>query len=84
MRSSFAHILPKEIGWRKDKIGYEPPQKNWMDNAELKNMIKEQRRILVAKNILSPKILNADVMSEDATSSIDKSWIHWMSSFTVT
>lgn len=84
MRSSFAHILPKEIGWRKDKIGYEPPQKNWMDSAELKNMIKEQRRILVTKNILSPKILNADVMSEDATSSIDKSWIYWMSSFTVT
>ncbi|QHL89044.1 asparagine synthase (glutamine-hydrolyzing) [Nibribacter ruber] len=28
MRIAFNDLLPKEIAWRSDKIGYEPPQKN--------------------------------------------------------
>lgn len=30
MRKAFEEILPKEITWRKDKIGFEPPQSEWM------------------------------------------------------
>ena len=36
LRYSMQEILPKEITWRKDKIGYEPPQNKWINNAFFK------------------------------------------------
>ena len=39
MRKAFEPILPKEITWRVDKIGYEPPQSRWMENKEIKDLI---------------------------------------------
>lgn len=30
LRNSMKDVLPTEITWRVDKIGYEPPQKDWM------------------------------------------------------
>jgi asparagine synthase (glutamine-hydrolysing) len=77
MRESF-DILPNEIKWRKDKIGYEPPQKSWMDNSNLKSKIMHQREKLVHHNYLNSKILNTSVQSEDATYSKHNSWTHWM------
>jgi asparagine synthase (glutamine-hydrolysing) len=32
--------LPAEIVWRKDKVGFEPPQKKWMQNPTLQEMIR--------------------------------------------
>ena len=37
LRSSMNDIVPKEIIWRKDKIGFEPPNKNTIYNQPLKN-----------------------------------------------
>lgn len=33
LRSSFEPILPEEICWRKEKVGFEPPQDNWLKDA---------------------------------------------------
>lgn len=30
MRKSFDDVLPKEITWRKEKVGFEPPQNEWL------------------------------------------------------
>lgn len=35
MRSAFEVILPEEICWRKEKVGFEPPQNQWMNEANL-------------------------------------------------
>jgi len=32
LRMSIDNFLPKEIVWRKDKIGFEPPQKEWLNS----------------------------------------------------
>jgi asparagine synthase (glutamine-hydrolysing) len=32
LRKSMEEYLPKEICWRKDKVGYASPQENWMKN----------------------------------------------------
>lgn len=53
MRSAFEADLPAEICWRKDKIGYEPPQKNWMETKTVKNKITEATQKLKDRNILS-------------------------------
>jgi asparagine synthase (glutamine-hydrolysing) len=30
MREAFKDILPHEVVWRKDKVGFEPPQNDWL------------------------------------------------------
>ncbi len=61
MRHTFEHLLPQEIAWRKDKIGYEPPQSKWLERSELKEMIHEKRRRLVQHGILNKNVLNEKV-----------------------
>ena len=53
MRETFQQELPSEIAWRKDKIGYEPPQKSWMDNNEIKEQIVAAKETMVNNGILS-------------------------------
>lgn len=38
LRDSISTLLPDEITWRKDKIGYEPPQNDWIKNLEIINV----------------------------------------------
>lgn len=77
MRETFP-ILPKEIGWRTDKIGYEPPQKNWMENAEVKEMIRQCEQTLVDKHILDKRVLDRKIIAADALNSGMKSWVSFM------
>ena len=52
MRETFEDIIPKGILWRKDKIGYEPPQKEWMQNDSMKAAIKNAATILADNRII--------------------------------
>lgn len=78
MRQSFHQLLPAEICWRKDKIGYEPPQKNWLDNPVIKDKITAMRSSLVNKNILHASLNHKPVESHEAASSKNNSWKIWM------
>ncbi len=53
-RKAFEKILPAEITWRKDKIGYEPPQKSWLEQPFMKEMIAESKTLLEKEKILNP------------------------------
>ena len=50
--------LPAEITWRKDKTGFEPPQKMWMQNATIRECVHAAKKRLVEKKILKPESLN--------------------------
>ncbi len=50
--------LPDAIVWRKDKVGYEPPQALWMQHATLQDYLQEAKRKLVSNHILTPAALN--------------------------
>lgn len=78
MRKSFEELLPREIAWRKDKIGYEPPQKEWMNKKEIVERVVEARKKLVQNNILDKKILLRQPKAEAANVKGDKSWEHIM------
>ncbi len=41
LRRSMEEILPPSICWRKDKIGYEPPQENWLNTPEIQLQIQK-------------------------------------------
>jgi asparagine synthase (glutamine-hydrolysing) len=40
LRDSMNDVLPHEIAWRKDKIGYAPPQSEWMLDNRVQNKLK--------------------------------------------
>ncbi|HEV3324209.1 MAG TPA: asparagine synthase (glutamine-hydrolyzing), partial [Puia sp.] len=40
LRAGTEHLLPSGIVWRKDKIGYEPPQYRWMTDKTLREYIQ--------------------------------------------
>lgn len=78
MRNAFADILPPEIAWRKDKIGYEPPQGDWLKNKDSREIIFESKRELVNKNIISKKFLNVTTENNQITD-----WKLWMAGLTM-
>ena len=57
-RKAMENKLPEEILWRPDKIGYEPPQKIWMQNETLREYVHEAKKALVKEKILKPSSLN--------------------------
>jgi asparagine synthase (glutamine-hydrolysing) len=78
MRISFEDLLPNEITWRKDKIGFEPPQKSWMDNPSTQQKIRAAREVLSKEGILRKGAENQPVQSQVANSKGDGSWNHLM------
>jgi asparagine synthase (glutamine-hydrolysing) len=78
MRAAFEDLLPQEIAWRKDKIGFEPPQKSWMDNPRTKEKIKASREILSKEGILKKGAENLPIQTQAAHTKGDGSWNHLM------
>ncbi len=78
LRKSFDSLLPAEICWRKDKIGYEPPQKNWMGNAFIKDKIAGLRNNLIKKKILHTSLSEKSIKSHESNAAQNKSWKIWM------
>jgi asparagine synthase (glutamine-hydrolysing) len=57
LRKSMEHYLPQDVVWRKDKVGFEPPQKAWMQHKEVAEKIDAGKQTLVKKGILAPSAL---------------------------
>lgn len=53
LRKSMEPYLPQSIAWRKDKIGYEPPQQNWFAKPYMKNLVAQSQQKLEKENILN-------------------------------
>ena len=61
LRKSMDSFLPKEIVWRTDKIGYEPPQKEWMQNKNVIEQLENAKQKLVAEKLLHKKVLSQSI-----------------------
>src|SRR5690606_25839202 len=48
LRKAMDKKLPDEIIWRKDKVGFETPQINWMENSKLQEYIHVSKQKLVS------------------------------------
>ncbi len=66
--------LPDAIVWRKDKVGYEPPQATWMQNATLQDYLQEAKRKLVDHHILTPAALNKKIAPKSAHEADNFDW----------
>jgi asparagine synthase (glutamine-hydrolysing) len=66
--------LPQNIVWRTDKIGYEPPQKKWMENASMKDYIYEAKSKLVKEDLLKPQVLAKKTKGHHAYDAKNPDW----------
>ncbi len=57
LRKSMDSFLPKEIVWRTDKIGYEPPQQLWMQHKDVLEQLQNAKQKLIAEKILNIQVL---------------------------
>lgn len=74
LRDAMQGLLPTEIERRVDKIGYEPPQRKWMQNPKIEEQVKDSYQTLINKNILksdSLKKRNLDWQSLNIASLIN-------------
>jgi asparagine synthase (glutamine-hydrolysing) len=46
LRKAVQPILPEEITWRIDKVGYETPQKNWLEKPVFKNELAKANKFV--------------------------------------
>ncbi|MBV4357897.1 asparagine synthase (glutamine-hydrolyzing) [Pinibacter aurantiacus] len=67
LRQTMQDSLPSSIVWRKDKVGFEPPQKKWMEQKQVQDYIMHAKEKLVAKKILNENVLNKPVKAKGST-----------------
>jgi asparagine synthase (glutamine-hydrolysing) len=74
LRKTKEPYLPADIIWRKDKIGYEPPQQQWMQQSSVKEQIQEAKRKLVKAEVLRQSVLNKPVTPKAAHEANNYDW----------
>lgn len=77
LRTAFSDLLPEPITWRKDKIGYEPPQNNWLKNKKVQEKIHESKKRLFENHIISKKEFERN-SSVSSSQNNNKNWQLWM------
>jgi len=61
LREAMKQHLPESIVWRRDKVGFEPPQKNWMQDNRVQGEIQSAKGKLVEEKILKPEVLQKKI-----------------------
>ncbi|MFY7840738.1 MAG: asparagine synthase (glutamine-hydrolyzing) [Lacibacter sp.] len=74
LRRSMQAYLPEAIVYRTDKIGYEPPQQQWMQSAAFAELQNESRQKLVKENILRKSVLQQPVNAQPAHAVNNDDW----------
>ena len=74
LRKLMENKLPQNIIWRTDKIGYEPPQKKWMENPLIKDFLYEAKAKLVKEDILRPHVLAKKTKAHHAHDADNFDW----------
>ena len=77
LRKTVEDKLPKEIVWRRDKVGYEPPQKQWMANKQVQENIQVAKRKLAMEGILQPQAADQTIVPKAAHEENSFDWRYW-------
>ncbi|HEX5025706.1 MAG TPA: asparagine synthase (glutamine-hydrolyzing) [Agriterribacter sp.] len=74
LRESMKNELPAAVTWRKDKIGFEPPQLQWMNQPVLQERIQYAKQTLSAAGILKKETVHIPVRPVSAYSPDNYDW----------
>ncbi len=74
LRHAIQDQLPASVVWRKDKIGFEPPQQQWMENKMIQEKIRAAKAKLVQEKILQQKVLDKKIIPAGAYQADNYDW----------
>lgn len=74
LRESMKQLLPTSIVYRTDKIGYEPPQQQWMQTSAFTALLNESRQKLVTEKIIRADILQQPIAAKAAHAVNNYEW----------
>lgn len=74
LRKSMEPGLPAQITWRPDKVGFEPPQKEWMELKPVQELIFAAKEKLVQEKVLRPEVLTQDINAQTAHAAGNYDW----------
>jgi asparagine synthase (glutamine-hydrolysing) len=74
LRNSMSGRLPDAIVWQTRKIGFEPPQQQWMQHSILQQYVQEGKKVLVQKGILERGVLQKKIQPLDAHAAENYDW----------
>lgn len=66
LRTMQQNRLPDAIVWRKRKVGFEPPQKKWMQEAAMQALVQDSKQWLINQRILKPEVLKQPIQPKSA------------------
>jgi asparagine synthase (glutamine-hydrolysing) len=78
LRKAVTEKLAPEIVWRKNKVGFEPPQQEWMKNKLVQELVNETRKKLVTEKILNPAIINKPINATASYTAENYDWRYLM------
>jgi asparagine synthase (glutamine-hydrolysing) len=81
LRKAVEKQLPPEIVWRKEKVGFEPPQKLWMQNKSVQEAIQTAREKLVSVDVLDKSVLTKPIKAKEAHAADSLDWRYWSAAY---
>ena len=74
LRKTMMDKIPDKILWNTNKIGFETPQKSWMENSQIQEMIFSSKEQLVKDNILNTSVLKNSIEPKHAHEAENMDW----------
>lgn len=74
LRESMKQLLPSSIVYRTDKVGYEPPQQQWMQTPGFTELLQESRKKLVSEKIIRADVLQKPINAKAAHAVNNDDW----------
>lgn len=74
LRKSMDKKLPDSINWRTGKVGFEPPQAQWMEGKAMQEAIREAKKTLVDEKVLLPDVLDRPIIPHAAHAADHYEW----------
>lgn len=74
LRKSMQGTLPQQIVWRTDKVGFEPPQQQWMQTKQVQDLIMQGRQQLVNNRVLAPSVMNKKIQPHGSHAAESVDW----------
>jgi asparagine synthase (glutamine-hydrolysing) len=81
LRKSVEKKLPAAITWRKDKVGFEPPQQQWMENSAVQSEIRKGKERLVREGILRSSVLQKPIQPHGSHVAENREWKYWSAAY---
>lgn len=74
LRKMMEHELPNNLVWNPTKIGFEPPQQQWMHQPTMQHLITDAKQFLVNERILRPAVLQQKIKPQKAHAADNYDW----------